>query len=277
MGPKRFARCLVLVLAAGCATTSSPSPRAGIVAPVGGGGEAPGLVPKLIALAGGVDAPVVVIPAASSVKDAGRSSVEMWKHHGSERVTLWNPKSRSDADQPESLEVLREARIYWFGGGSQERIMQLLAGTEALRILRRNHAQGAIVGGTSAGAAVLGDVMLVRGDPEGPIAPDRLPTAAGLGVLPDFIVDQHLLARARVSRLLNILPAHPSLKGLGLEERTAAIIGADSIEIVGAGQAVLYSTAPGSVADMPPTTTRPLWRIPEIRLSVLLPGDRVPR
>ncbi len=277
MRTTRLALHLVLTLALGCASTPSAVERPGIVAPVGGGGEAPGLVPKLIALAGGAEAHVVVIPAASSVKDAGRSTVEMWKRHGSERVTLWNPKSKSDADRPESLEVLRSARIYWFGGGSQERIMQLLADTEALRILRHNHARGAIVGGTSAGAAVLGDVMLVRGEPEGPIAPDRLPTAAGLGVLPDFIVDQHLLARARMVRLLNILPAHPSLKGLGLEERTGAIITEDTIEIVGAGQAVLYSTAAGSVAEMPPTTTRPMWRIPEIRLSVLLPGDRVPR
>jgi cyanophycinase len=176
-----------------------------------------------------------------------------------------------------SLSVLREARIYWFGGGSQERIMQLLDGTRALALLRENHARGALVGGTSAGAAVLGDVMLI---PRISRRADRARSSsdgAGARSAPDFIVDQHLLARARMVRLLNILPEHPSMKGLGLEERTAAIISDDAIEIVGAGQAVLYSQIPGATAALTPTTTRPLWRIPEVRVSVLLPGDRVPR
>lgn len=269
---------LAILVLHGCASRPIGEPATrGVVVPVGGGGEAPGLIPRLVALAGGPDAPVVVIPTASATKDAGKGSVDMWKHHGSKHVTLWNPATKAEADAPESLSVLREARIYWFGGGSQERIMQLLDGTRALDLLRENHARGALVGGTSAGAAVLGDVMLIRGSPEGPIAPDRLPTAPGLGVLPDFIVDQHLLARARMVRLLNILPEHPSMKGLGLEERTAAIISDDAIEIVGAGQAVLYSEIPGATATLTPTTTRPLWRIPEVRVSVLLPGDRVPR
>ena len=155
--------------------------------------------------------------------------------------------------------------------------MTLLQSTKALDAIRDAHRHGAVVGGTSAGAAVLGEIMMIRGAPEGAIAPDRIPVAPGLGVLPDFIVDQHLLARARIPRLLSVLPAYPRMKGLGLEERTAAIIHGSTIEIVGAGQAVLYQPISSAVADMPAPTTRPLWRIPDARISILLPGDRVVR
>lgn len=254
-----------------------PGFHAGPVVPVGGGGEAPGLIPRILALAGGTSAPVIVIPAASSLANAGTSSVDMWQRHGATDVTLWNPSDASAADLPASLALIRRARVFWFGGGSQERIMVLLQSTEALKAIRAAHVHGAVVGGTSAGAAVLGDIMMIRGSPEGAIAPDRIPVAPGLGVLPDFVVDQHLLARGRIPRLLSVLPAYPHLKGLGLEERTAAIIHGDSIEIVGAGQAVLYQPIKSANADMPAPTTRPLWRIPEVKLSILLPGDRVLR
>ena len=60
--------------------------------------------------------------------------------------------------------------------------------------------------------------------------------AAGLGVLPGVIIDQHFQQRNRLGRLLSLIAQNPSLLGLGIDEDTAGVVGPDHImEVIGRG------------------------------------------
>ena len=76
-----------------------------------------------------------------------------------------------------------------------------------------------------------------------------------------------------MQRLINVLLDNPGYRGMGVDERTAAIIQGDTIEVIGQGQVVLFE--PPSGVSSRPTESRPLWRADEIRMRVLVTGDKV--
>ena len=49
-------------------------------------------------------------------------------------------------------------------------------------------------------------------------------SAAGLGLLPDVVVDQHFAQRNRYARLLSVVARSPRLLGIGVDEDTAAVV-----------------------------------------------------
>src|SRR5262249_1714075 len=83
--------------------------------------------------------------------------------------------------------------------------------------LMKAHARGAVIGGTSAGAAIMSDLMIEGGT-------DAAKTGVGFGFLPGFVVDQHFVARKREKRLEGVIAANPARVGLGIDEATAIVI-----------------------------------------------------
>jgi cyanophycinase len=74
-------------------------------------------------------------------------------------------------------------------------------------------------------------------------------SAAGLGLLPDVIVDQHFSQRSRYGRLLSLVARSPRLLGLGVDEDTAAVIrGGHLLEVVGSG-CVFVADGSAAVSD----------------------------
>jgi len=68
--------------------------------------------------------------------------------------------------------------------------------------------------------------------------------AAGLGVLPGVIVDQHFQQRNRLGRLLSLIAQNPSLLGLGVDEDTAGVVGPDHVlEVIGRGSITVVDGA----------------------------------
>jgi cyanophycinase len=138
----------------------------------------------------------------------------MWQQAGADKVTIltWTD------DRQAALREVREADIIWFGGGSQNLLMDRLTRLDLVEAIRERYRMGAVVGGTSAGAAVMSAIMLT-----GARGPGRT-EAVGLGLWPEVIVDQHYLARQRRPRLLAALKGHPRLLGVGIDEGTAVIV-----------------------------------------------------
>jgi len=85
--------------------------------------------------------------------------------------------------------------------------------------------RGGVVGGTSAGASLMGTRM-PTGDhsPDGDLKVGASPTAPAIGALPNALVDQHFLKRQRLPRLLCALLEHPSLVGIGVDEDAWALV-----------------------------------------------------
>jgi len=129
------------------------------------------------------------------------------------------------ADAPATLARLRAATLVFLTGGDQERLTERLLGTEFLEVLRRRcqHEAGFVLAGTSAGASALGSQMLVAGRGWRSLLAGGIEVIPALGILPNLLIDQHFVERARYPRLLHAVLAHPHLLGLGLSEETGIL------------------------------------------------------
>jgi len=144
--------------------------------------------------------------------------------------------TRDDAMRDSVARGLDSATGFWFAGGDQNRIMAALGGTPVAVAIRARHVAGAVVGGTSAGAAVMTTPMITGNErrPGGDrpdttqnwitIAADNVITADGLGLLEGAIVDQHFLRRRRHNRLMSLVLEQPARIGVGIDESTALIV-----------------------------------------------------
>ena len=220
-------RPLPLALAASGARRS-PQPKGHLV--VVGGGGVPDVDPDdaRIELAGGPAAPIVVFPQASELADTGDVAVEMWKKAGATNVR-WLPLT----DAAAARQAVESAAFIWFPGGDQVKLMKAFEGTGVPEVIARRYRDGAVVGGTSAGAAVMSAVMLTGDADLQSITVGATKTAPGLGLWPEVIVDQHHLKRQRQSRLISLVLEHPTLVGVGIDERTAAIVSGSRFEVLG--------------------------------------------
>jgi cyanophycinase len=149
-----------------------------------------------------------------------------WLQSGCANVRHLKVDEKHPADAPGTLARLRAAALVFISGGDQERLLEFLADTEFLAILKQKYQTEAqfIVAGTSAGAAALAEVMLVYGHGWRSLLGGRVEAQPGLGLLPDVVLDQHFAERARYPRLMHAVLAQPQLLGLGLSEETGLII-----------------------------------------------------
>lgn len=136
---------------------------------------------------------------------------------------------RRQASDPQAIEVLNNATGIFFTGGDQLRITAVLGGTACERAVRRAHAEGAVVAGTSAGASAMSSTMIVGGRSDASPRREVVRMSPGLGLLPELVIDQHFAQRGRLSRLLAALGQNPGLLGIGVDEDTAFVVGDDDI------------------------------------------------
>ncbi len=188
-----------------------------------GGGSTPPEVPQtILQLAGSANARVVILAhAQENVTRGGRRSAEFFEQNGAQNVVA---PDTLDADELAAL--VQTAQAVWIPGGDQNRFMERFGSSEALRrAIHRVVERGGVVGGTSAGASLMGTRM-PTGDhsPEGALKLGASPTAPALGVLPNTLVDQHFLKRQRLPRLLCALLEHPQLIGIGVDEEAWALV-----------------------------------------------------
>ncbi len=213
-------------------TPSAPAAGALIVA--GGGSIPPDLRPRALKMAGGSGAGILIVPWASARENAGSSTRDAWIESGAEQVSI----IPEDADAARI--AVEQADLIWLVGGDQSRLMEAFRQRGLIEVMRKSHAGGTIVAGTSAGAAVMSRHMLTgKAELEGLIA-GSTELIEGLGLWKGVIVDQHFLARRRWSRLFTAVASHPDEVGIGIDERTAVIVVPGSPwEVIGAGPVIV--------------------------------------
>jgi cyanophycinase len=223
-----------LLVTAGAVGQPAPLPKGHLVV-VGGGGVPDVILRRAIELAGGPQAAVVVLPQASELNDTGDVASEMWRKAGAANVR-W----LSLADVAADVRAVAGAALIWFPGGDQNKLTKSLEGTPLPDAIRRRYQAGAVVGGTSAGAAVMSALMLTGDADLQSITVGATKTAPGFGLWPEVIFDQHFLKRQRHSRLISLVLEHPTLVGVGIDERTAAIVSGSRFEVLGEGAVVVF-------------------------------------
>jgi cyanophycinase len=217
-------------------------PPSGSLVVVGGALSDPEIVSTFIDLAGGPDAPIVVVPTAGGRDDEAYGSecrcLELLARQGATNLTVLHTYEPAVADSEAFVEPLRDARGVWFPGGRQWRLVDAYAGTRTEAAFREVLERGGVIGGSSAGATIQGS-FLARGD-------SRTNTVmmgdhqVGFGYLRDTAIDQHLLARNRQFDLPEILGAHPHLLGIGLDENTALVVQGDTARVMGESYVAIY-------------------------------------
>jgi cyanophycinase len=219
----------------------------GYIIPIGGAEEKehdPRILKRFVALCGGSDADIVVIPTASRLADTGSRYERIFRDLGAGRVTALDFDTRRDCFERNRLERLEEANGIFFTGGNQLRLTSILGGTPVAKLVRILNAKGVHTAGTSAGASFLSEHMIAFGQEGAVPTLGCVSLAPGLGLTNRFIIDQHFRQRDRLGRLLSALAFNPFSVGLGLDEDTAAFIGPDSLlEVEGKGGITVVDAA----------------------------------
>jgi cyanophycinase len=230
----------------------------GILVIVGGGPTTPEIVKRTLAYAGGEKARVLIIPQASFKTSAGPASAQMWRKAGARKVTVLEMSQDRGSnrfilkDKKTALDAIKEADLIWMPGGSQSRLMQALTEGGLAKAICDRFKEGATVGGTSAGAAVMSKHMLVGGEGNMDIlTAGAIKTADGLGLCPDLIVDQHFQRKDRSARLLLAVLTHRQCIGIGLYEGTAVVVHPQWSEVIGKPPAGKASTNQTTVVVHP--------------------------
>jgi cyanophycinase len=229
-----------------------PARPAGHLVIVGGGGTPDAVAAKAFELAGGVSARAVVLPQASSRAEAGEESVAFWKEKG-----FANIRALDLSDPAADRKAIETADFIWFPGGDQVLLMKAIEAAGLGDAIRARYAAGAVVGGTSAGAAVMSPRMIVGGETADltVVRGGSVEMAEGLGLLQGTIVDQHFLRRQRFNRLLSAVLERPDLVGIGIDEKTAIVVTGTSFDVLGeSGVLVLDARGrevPGADAGAP--------------------------
>lgn len=222
------------------ADPAPPQVQSGSLVIVGGGGMPPGLVKRFIELAGGPDAPLVVVPCTEQEVVLSDSFVEVLSKAGAKDVSLLHTKDRRKASSDDDfLTPLKRARGIWFGGGRQWNLVDSWQHTTAHKLMHDVLGRGGVIGGSSAGASIQGDYM-PRGNPLGNRDIMSEGYEQGLGFLTGVAIDQHFAQRERFADMTSLIRTYPQLLGVGIDEGTALIVRQHEAEIVGRGNVAFY-------------------------------------
>jgi cyanophycinase len=192
---------------------------------------------RFVALAGGRDARIAVISTASSMgPEAGERYRSIFTELGAAAVIPLHAVTRTQANDEHIARQVREASGVFMTGGNQLRLSSMIGGTRLADAIMTRFQAGSVVAGTSAGASAVSSHMIAFGASGATPKHRMAQIAAGLGLLPGVIVDQHFQQRNRLGRLLSLIAQNPSLLGLGVDEDTAGVVGPDSVmEVIGRG------------------------------------------
>lgn len=180
---------------------------------------------------------------------------------------------RAETHAAEKLAVLQEAAGVFFSGGDQLRISSQIGDTPIEARIREIWRGGGLLAGTSAGASVMSDTMMVRGSSAETHRIGDLQMSPGLGLVRDTIIDQHFAERGRIGRLLGAVAQSPRVLGIGIDEDTAIILEGDNFKVIGSGAVYVVDAEGVTASNVAEARAERALSIFDVRLHVLASGD----
>lgn len=249
----------------------------GYVIPIGGAEEKvnnPDILKKFVELCGGKDANIVIIPTASQLEDTGERYEKIFEELGAGYTFSLPITKRTDAKNEDLLKHLDVATGIFITGGNQLRLSTILGGTPVAQAIRRQNAKGTHVAGTSAGAAIISQHMIIGGSTGIVPTEDGVNLAPGLGLNNQLVIDQHFNQRNRLSRLLTAVSYNPFLIGIGLDEDTAIFINEDNVfEVVGSGSVTVIDPSDCDHSSMAEARKGDAITIVNVKMHILSSGS----
>ena len=225
-----------------------------------GGGVTPEIGRQFIALAGGVEVPMVVIPTAGGAAEYSQQTPvsQLLRQLGAKQVEVVHTNDRELASNLDFVQPLVTAKGVFFEGGRQWRLVDAYQGTRTEQMFWQVLERGGVIGGSSAGATIQGS-FLARGDTRHNqiMVGDH---QQGFGFLKNVTVDQHTLARNRHYDMFQILQQRPELLGLSIDEMTGIVVAGDQFEVIGESYVLVYdggfwSREGWSMKKLPPSNS----------------------
>jgi len=129
-----------------------------------------------------------------------------------------------------------------------------LGGSPLLQAIRDRHAAGAVVAGTSAGAAAMSATMIYNGAAADALRKGAVKMSAGLAFVSGVVIDSHFLERGRFTRLMEVGATNPEYVGVGIGEDAGVIVHRGVVlEAIGTGHVIVVdssSLGSSNVADL---------------------------
>ena len=244
---------------------------------IGGGSRPPEMVQDMIRLSG-VDTAghIAILPMASSEPDTSfYYAAKQFRDQGIQNI--YDLRSGREGLEAEQLELLENAAMIYIPGGAQARFMDSVRNTKVFDAIHNAYRNGAMIAGTSAGAAVQSRLMITGDQKKHPvytgyfetIEADNMILEEGLGLIESIIVDQHFIARQRLNRLIAVILENPSKIGVGIDESTAIHVKNDTATVHGISQVIILRNPNEDVK-----VQDGLLGGEGMELSVYLPGER---
>ncbi len=217
---------------------------------IGGGDRSPALMKELVETAhlSPTDY-IVILPMATSIPE---ESIAYFSSQlspvCSNPIASFNFTKAQANDNQSWIDSVQNARLIYITGGDQNKFMAVVSGSKLYEALHSAFRNGATISGTSAGAAVMSQIMITgeerdksAKDPFKEVKKNNAVTAQGMGFVTSAIIDQHFIIRSRYNRLLSILADHPDKMVIGIDESTAIIVTGKKVKVAGESQVVVVS------------------------------------
>lgn len=191
------------------------------------------------------------------------------------KIRILDIGERMQAFDEENVNLINQASLIFFTGGDQLRITSLIGGTPVYDALKQSVERGTFMVGTSAGASVMSDTMIVQGNDEDSPRKCTLKMAPGLGLIKDVIIDQHFAQRGRIGRLLTGIAQNPEVLGIGIDENTAIIADKDGIvDVIGEGAVYFIDGTTITYTNVSELHGDDILSMHNIKLHVLTDGEK---
>ncbi len=214
----------------------------------------------------------VITAASNSAEEAGNVYKDLFANFGCSDLEIINIFTREDANITFNVDKIIRSSGIFFTGGDQLRITAMIGGTALGKALQHVYERKVIIAGTSAGASVMSDTMIIGGEGDTP-GEDLIKMAPGLGLLKGVIIDQHFAQRGRIGRLLTAVSLNPYVLGIGIDEDTSVHVTADGkIRVIGRGTALIVDSSDVIISNVDKLFSgRPLALAP-VKIHVLSEG-----
>jgi len=202
------------------------------------------ILKRVYSLAPADNSKVAVIATASGIPhEVFPMYEEAFGRLGAAQVHHLDIRTREDAQKPDLVKTIGECGIVFFTGGDQLRLTNTLGGSPVLRAIRERYAEGAVVSGTSAGAAAMSATMIYDGSAADALRKGAVKMSSGLAFVEGIVIDSHFLERGRFTRLMEVGATNPEYIGVGIGEDAGVIVHDGQIlEAIGPGHVVVVDS-----------------------------------
>jgi cyanophycinase len=195
---------------------------------------------------------VVVTVATEEPQETFQEYRQIFTELGVKKIEHLDVRLREEAKSEERVKILEGASVVFFTGGDQLKITSQLGDSAVYQTIEKLYQEGKTIAGTSAGASVMSETMLISGNGEESHKVGKLlGMAPGLGLVRNIVIDQHFAERGRLGRLLGAISQNPRQLGIGLDENTAIVVrDQESFEVIGQGAVYVLDGSGSSYSNL---------------------------